>query len=463
MRRVIRRSARSASLMAIFVAALAGCQPGARPPGTMPTMVFDRVADLAVGPAGNVELGFTGAGGYPVRSDARGEAGSETTSADEDDLVGGRAAAPGAAARGGSTGTQDGTAGQAHVNTSEYWVLPDGRVLPAAGVEVIALPSQAPGLWSYFASGRVPSTIEVGAAPLMALHPRKGARAILPGARAEVRGIIEPPLAGALVSYAGGQGLTNPVLAKTEADGSFRMSVPVAGGEDGLVVVRASAGRGIARVSLDPLTVADVRVSIVAQAAGPDSAPAVPSGLALAESAVVAVVEMEGGVIRAPLWSDDVAPFEAPPTYALAGAAIATAYVARSANGTSGSAVSGPPGGVPGFLAPPDLESLPEVISPGAELAWPPADGATLYTVRLTGTVDGAPLWEAAVREPRVIVPAQLPIATRTTLEVAAWEVAGVTTYSVAGLRALRMPGGVPGVLGRHSWATRTYGQAGKF
>lgn len=453
-----------ASPLVVVVATLMGCQHGGSPLAVRPTWVLDRVAEAGTAPVGAPAepsagpakgLTYEQQGRMPDLEPAADQPAVETPAGDAVD-----ATAPAqrpSAARGSRADT---SAASVEV-PGEFWVGPDGGVMSAPDADVVALPRHVPGLWSYFAPGRVPSTIEVGGAPLAAIHPRPLSEPSAMAVTATITGVVAPPVAGAIVMYAGPSRRSDATMAVTAADGAFQLSVPAPGPEDGVVVVRAKAGAGLARVRLEPAAAAHVEVSLAAPVFGAVIPPEPPPGLMPAESAVLAVVETDRGPVRAPLWSADEAPFE-PPVYALGAAALAVEFVALGANGTAGSAASRAPEDVLGLLPPPDLAALPPVLAPGVTLAWPSIAGATYYTVRLTATADGAPLWEAAVREPRVVVPTQLTAEPQSTLEVVAWDVPALTTYAIAGLRALRFQDEVPGVRGRRSWATRVYGRSGK-
>lgn len=443
---------------------LGGCQVAPVAAPGLAAMVFDRVADRPASFASEPVTG--GARVAPAAYPALATAGSSQT----EDPAGDRVppsvgpamratATPVPGRRGGSSGRADGQ-GDATMEPETYFMPPEGRPMPAEPGDAVPIPAQLVGLWSYFAPGRVPTTVEVIDGPPPVLHPSAVDPAAEAIGQASLTGRLNPPEADVMIMYCAPGRRSYPAVA-TAPDGTFRLAVNVDGPEEGVLVARpgeASARRALRAIHLVPGAVVEVPVlDLVLPATAAVDPPQPPAGLEVVERAVVAVVPTGAGAFPVSLWSSDAAPFDGPIAYPLPDVAQASRLVAIGSGGTSGSAMSAPVGERTPFMPPPDLASLaaPEA---GATLAWPAVPGATLYTLRLTSPAAAAPLWEAAVRSPHAIVPPPVRLAPRMALEVVAWDVAGLTPYSVAGLRALRLPDGVPAQVGRRSWATRMFG-----
>jgi hypothetical protein len=115
------------------------------------------------------------------------------------------------------------------------------------------------------------------------------------------------------------------------------------------------------------------------------------------------------------------------------------------------------------FLGVPDLGGLTAPLAAGQTLSWPAVPGATLYTARLTAIGQVAPVWEGASDTPSLALPEGLALPDATlVLQLDAWNAPDVSVYTVAQVRALRVPAGVGGARGQHSWARRVFGPAAK-
>ncbi len=448
---------------------LCGCQVApAAPRNPAPAMVFDRIATGPMAtPGAQTPVGAEArpplplewsAGGRPAVPFPREVATNVRIDADRPATVG-ETLHGGSGRSGGSAGPGD-PADQVDLATDAFLVSPDGRPVRVMPGDAVPIPARLAGLWSYFAPGRVPTSIELSDGPAPILHPSAVEPVAATVYAAEVFGRVNPPAAGVVVAYCAPGRRSYPAVA-SEPDGSFRLIVEVAGPEDGVLLARAGTTlRALRATQVEPGALVEVpTLDLVAPTTAASSLPQPPAGLAIVERAIVAIVPTGSGAFPLPLWSSDAAPFEGPTAYPLPEVPLASRLVALDPTGSSGSAVSGPVDEPSAFLPPPDLAGLPASLAAGATLAWPAVPGATLYTLRLTSPAAAAPLWEAAVHSPRVALP-QVRLDPRMALEVAAWDVAGLTTYSVASLRALRLPDGLPDRVGRRSWSTRFFGPA---
>ena len=336
--------------------------------------------------------------------------------------------------------------------------LSDGREIALSGGDAVALPAGVSGLVSLFAPGRVPSTLEVPAG-LAALHPSAIAPAPEPTGLAVLEGHAAP---GAAVAYYG-PGRRAFVGAFADAAGRYRLEVPLDGTESGAVMARDA--QAVPHLALAPVTIhAEATTAGPALALAPSTgtiaAPPPPSGWGWAGAGLSAVPEQASAPWRVPVIARDG---DAVPTYALPGFSPVASFLAESPDRQQGALVSGPAAGVPAWLAPPDLAALPARLEAGQALDWPVVPEATLYTVRLTSPAQPSPVWEAACVTPHLVVPSGLALEQPgLKLEVTAWSVPELTVYSVAGLRALRLPDGPAGLSGRLSWSRRAVGEPAK-
>jgi hypothetical protein len=336
--------------------------------------------------------------------------------------------------------------------------LADGRELVLTGGDSVALPAGVTGLVSLFVPGRVPATIEVPTG-LTALHPQAIAHAPAPAGLAEIAGVAEP---GAVVAYHA-PGRTAYIGAIADAEGRFRLAVPLDGLEAGVLSARdpqPTPRLALAAVSLREGELTAAPELLLAGPVGEAAAPALP-GAWHWSGAWISAVPDGPAPWRLSLLSR--AGGEPLPTYEAPGFSPVAAFTAESADGTQGGLVSGPPGELPAWLDAPDLAGLPAALEAHGAIAWPAVPGASLYTLRLTSPNQTHPVWEAACVNPRLVVPAGLALdQAGLKLEVTAWDAPEVTAYSVAGLRALRLPAGPAGLVGRLSWARRALGAPGK-
>jgi len=185
-----------------------------------------------------------------------------------------------------------------------------------------------------------------------------------------------------------------------------------------------------------------------------DAAPTPPGGLVADLNELVLADAGGSGVPLSVLASRG----QALATYAVPGADWLLRYRAIAPEGGRSSSTCGPVGAVPAFLAPPDLTGLPASLAGGTTLQWPAVAGARVYTVRLTRVdVPDPPLWEGASASPRLTIPAPLQLpASGMTLRVEAWDAPSVTLFTLASVRALRLPAD-DGRAGRFSAAVRRY------
>lgn len=338
-------------------------------------------------------------------------------------------------------------------------VLADGRIVALGAGDAVTVPEGLSGLATHFAPGRVPATVELR--PGMTLHPRATALAPEPGELVAVSGSVSPAEAGVNLYYVA-PGRRSFPAAVTDEDGGFRLEVPLDGAERGVIVAKAGDRMGAVSTLLEPgVAPALPSIALEAPTLHRGEMPQPPAGLALMGASLMAVPQDAPTAFRVPLAA--MTPAEVPPLYVLPGFALVHGYSAESADLMRGSVTSGAPGELAPFLAPPDLSGLPEAIAPGQPLQWPAVPEATLYTVTLTGTGLTAPIWEAAVTQPAVELPQSLVLPARElVLRVDAWEAPDVTIYSVASVRALRLPTSPSGASGRHSWARRRHGPAAK-
>lgn len=342
-----------------------------------------------------------------------------------------------------------------------YFELPSGQRVAAPGGDAVSVPQGLDGLVTYFAPGRVPSTVAIDGQGPTLLHPRKAAAEPAPSGQALLHGQVTPAAAGLLVSYyAPGQRAF--VATTTDAAGRFALKVPVDGAARGVLVAsdRAAAPRlALEDVALQSGASSTVSPLALASAtADPGSPPVPPEGLTLVQRTLTAFstppLEANGFAWGVPLFVSEPG---ARSDYAFDGFSLVPGYTAESADQTAGSVVGGAPS--PAFLTPPDLTGLPKTLAAGQALDWPAVPGARLYTVSVSAS--GGLLWEGASASPHARLPDGLALPSRLSVRVCAWDAPGLSVYTVAALRALRLPEtSLP--TGRFSWAERAVGAAGK-
>jgi hypothetical protein len=342
-------------------------------------------------------------------------------------------------------------------------VLADGRTLTLAGSDEVALPAGLAGLVSLFEPGRVPSSLELPADGVGALHPQALANPAEPTGQATIEGSVTPAAAGLRVAYHA-PGRQAFVGGLTDDQGRFRLEVPLDGEEAGVLL--ALDGQATPRLALAGVTLeAGVTTSAPALALADPTARAAPPALPAAwqwqGATLAAVPDAAPRPWRVPVLVADGP--EGLPGYDTPGFALVGAYAAESADASQGGLVSGPAGALPDWLGAPDPSGLPASLAPGTALSWPAVPGAKLYTLRLSSPSEPRPVWEAACVKPTLVVPSGLALDRGgLVLELTAWDAPDVSVYSVAGLRALRLPVGPSGPAGRLSWARRAIGPASK-
>lgn len=342
-------------------------------------------------------------------------------------------------------------------------LLADGRMVAVADADAIALPPGLTGLVSLIVPGRVPSTIELPADGVAALHPLATANAPDPTGQAVVAGVVSPAQPGVRVSYHA-PGRSAYLAAVTDADGHFSLTVPLDGDEAGVLLAKdgqAAPRVALAAVTLHAGTTAEAPALALADPTGPAAAPALPAGWQWQGASLSAMPASSVSPWRVPVLAHDgdaaLSAYEAP------GFGLVASYAAASADERQGGLVCGAPGAPADWLAPIDPAGLPATLGAGAAVTWPAVPDAKLYTLRVTASGQPATLWEAASVSPRVTVPAGLALdQPGMVLELTAWDAPDVSIYSVASLRALRLPAGPQGLGGRLSWARRAIGPASK-
>lgn len=364
-------------------------------------------------------------------------------------------------AAGGSGGS-----GSAGLAPTTFLVGPGGQRVAVTPGDTVPLPAGMSGLVTLFAPGRVPATVRLPAGGLPALHPQAVAAEAPPVGTATVTGAVSPAQAGVSVLYVS-RGREGFVGTTTGADGTYTLAVPLDGSEPGVIVARdASSSPQLALARVTAVSGASASAPpLTLSAAGASAAPAPtpPAGLTLSQAALMAVEDAAGTPWAVPLVITNEAPISAPATYALGDAALTVVYAAEAADGLSGAEAAAPPAEAAAFLAVPDLGALAAPLAAGQTLSWPAVAGATLYTARLTAIGQGAPVWEGASDTPSLALPEGLDLPDATmVLQVDAWNAPDVSVYTVAQVRALRVPSGVEGPRGQHSWARRVFGPAAK-
>lgn len=434
MRRPPSRLGRPCALLAAL--SLTACAPqGASPvaPAPMPAAVF------------NVDASSPAPAVAPARAAAHGAADAATPIPDA-------TPAPGTPAPGGASRRAPADPSAPRLR------LADGRELVLTGDDAVALPAGLTGLVSLFVPGRVPSTIEVPTG-LTALHPQVIAQAPAPAGLAEIEGQAPP---GAVVAYHA-PGRTGYLGAIADAEGRFRLEVPLDGTESGVLSARdhqPTPQLALAAVSLRAGERTAAPALVLAGPGGEAAAPALPGAWRWAGAWISAVPDGPAAWRLSLLSRPGGEPL---PLYATPGFSPVASFTAESPDGLQGGLVSGPPDAMPAWMEAPDLSGLPAALASGQAIAWPAVPGASLYTLRLTSPDQTYPVWEAACVTPRLVVPAGLALdQSALKLEVTAWDAPEVTAYSVAGLRALRLPAGPSGLAGRLSWARRALGAPGK-
>jgi hypothetical protein len=364
-------------------------------------------------------------------------------------------------AAGGSGGS--GSTGPA---PTTFLVGPDGRRVTVTPGDTVPLPAGLSGLVTLFAPGRVPATVRLPDGGVPALHPQATTAEAPPAGTATVTGTVSPAQAGVSVLYFS-RGRTAFVGTTTAADGAYALAVPLDGSEAGVVVARDASSPpqlALARVSaVAGATATAPAMTLSAAGTSVAAAPVPPAGLTLTQAALMAVEDTAGTPWAVPLAITNEVPIAAPATYALGDAALSVIYAAEAADGLSGAEAAAPPAEAAAFLAVPDLGGLAAPLDAEQTLSWPAVPGATLYTARLTAIGQVAPVWEGASDTPSLALPAGLDLPDATmVLQVDAWNAPDVSVYTVAQVRALRVPSGVGGPRGQHSWARRVFGPAAK-
>jgi len=303
----------------------------------------------------------------------------------------------------------------------------------------------------------VPSTIVVdrpdqGRIPLLHQRPQSGA--LGPRGVATLTGSLGLAGAELVLSYRSA-GRTQQASGLADTTGAFSFEVPVSGVEDGLIIASGRSSDepvAIARLRIEEGQTIPVTGLAPTSPAGWLAGPPPPSGLLPGASGLV-VIEDGPQPVRIDMLGF---PGTAVPRLAVPGITTAAAFYAERADGLAGASVLTAESAAPAFLSPPDLASLPDLLVPGAVLAWPAVAGASLYTLRLQAFGHALPLWEGATKSTRIVLPPDLPAELPDLeLRVDAWAASDVTLYSVAGLRQLRLPDSPQRIGGRHSWALR--------
>ncbi|MFN3431629.1 MAG: hypothetical protein ACK46X_16955, partial [Candidatus Sericytochromatia bacterium] len=145
------------------------------------------------------------------------------------------------------------------------------------------------------------------------------------------------------------------------------------------------------------------------------------------------------------------------PRYDMSAFDLGAVFEAVKPGGLSGSElISGPGNSLHAFLEAPDLSAVASPLVADTMLSWPAVAGATLYTLKLQRAGVLTPVWEGASPVSRIRLPAAMPAGlTDLELVVEAWDTREVSTFSVASLRALRIPARPQSAGGRRSWALR--------
>lgn len=337
---------------------------------------------------------------------------------------------------------------------------PGGVTLPAASGETTLM-----------ADGVVPMSIAM-AGTAVTVHPRPVGGVAEPAGIATVTGDVTGAGAGLTVQYLS---RNRRVFAGTQTDtaGHFAFDVPVDAAENGLVLVRdaqRAPSLALARVAIAPgQTVSAGPMSLTASTGvstyhvlgdgtdpGTNTVSAPPSGLFGADVSLQVLENAPTDPWRGTLVA--LGAGGAVPTYTLPGYTQVVDYQAASADGTRATESVVAPGDPVGWLAPPDLSALSAPLAPGKTLAWPAVPGARFYSVRLTVPgADEMPVWEGLTSSPAIALPGRLSLsASEVTVRVDAWDDAALTLYSVASLRAFRIPTGPTGPGTRHSWTRRS-------
>jgi hypothetical protein len=340
------------------------------------------------------------------------------------------------------------------------WTDPDPVEIPAS--ELTSDPSGAwrasdplVGTVTLVAPDHVLSTIVLPAGSgVTALRPTPLHQAPPATGWATVQGnLAAPPDSDYLVSFrAPGLGAFHGQ--KVAADGSFSFQVPVAGALTGVVMAvdrSESPPLALARVSLSEGATTDpIALALSEPLSQAVDAPPPPAGMTPAASRL-ALLE---GASRLDLAAFTLARV---PRYHLPTFEVGAVFEAVAPGGLAGSdLVTGPGAAAPAFLEAPDLSAVATPLVPDTLLSWPAVTGARLYTLKLQRTGVLTPVWEGASPVSRIRLPAAMPTGLGDLeLVVEAWDSAEVSTYSVAGLRALRIPGRPQSPGGRRSWALR--------
>ncbi|HEY9722898.1 MAG TPA: hypothetical protein V6D47_12880 [Oscillatoriaceae cyanobacterium] len=345
-----------------------------------------------------------------------------------------------------------------------YFLLPNGDRVAAEKGDAVPVPQGLSGLVSYFAPGRVPCTLSVDGQGPTTLHPRAEAAPSAPSGHAMVSGQVTPGAPDLLVRYCA-PGESAFVATTTDADGRFALEVPLDGRAQGVLLVsdrQPSPRLAIAPVSLqDGASDTAPPLTLATPSANAQTPPPPPNGLTLVQRTLTAFSEPSrdagGFAWGVPLLIGDPA---SSADYAFDGFEIATGYTAESPDQSAGSVIGGS-GQLTSFLAPPDLSRLPDRLVDGQSLDWEAVPGAHLYTVSLGAPTASAPVWEGASSAPHLQLPEGLKLPGNATVRVCAWDAPELSVYSVAALRAMRLPqSSLPE--GRFSWAERPIGVSSK-
>jgi hypothetical protein len=319
------------------------------------------------------------------------------------------------------------------------------------GWGTVTLPPGTRGAVSLAAPGYVASTVVIDRGELPAMHPRPREGEPQPMGLATIAGTLGSDGADLVVAYRSAR-LFQAVGATADATGAFSFAVPLDGTDDGVVVASSRGSNsplGLVRVHVE----AGRTTTVTGLAPAPPEAmvapPGFPAGLLPGASSLVLLAEG----LRVDLVGY---PGTSVPRYPIPGFTLAASFDAERQDHLAGSTVLAGGDVVPPFLAPPEVDGVPDQLAPGLQLSWPAVPEATLYTLRLQRFGDALPLWEGATASPRIMLPPDLPPdQADMELELDAWASEDVTLYGVASVRQLRIPRAPAAVGGRRSWALR--------
>lgn len=353
-----------------------------------------------------------------------------------------------------------------------YVALPNGRALPVEVSAETPLPAGLTGEVTLFSTGHVPMTLDLDQASAITVHPAPLERTNPTIVATRIAGQLAPAVADVQVRWHA-PGLQAYVGTTTDAAGGFAFDVPLSETQAGLIAAVEPGGASrvaLVRTTLTPGTplvlpeltlVAPLPPSAPFRLLGssvedplPDPLPTPPTGMTHAGATLRVVETAPTGRWEVTLLAVDGSTL---PDYDLPGFALAHGHRFTTADRRQWSEASGAPGALPAILTAPRLPASP-ALAAGQRLTWDAVPGATLYTLRLTDRfIPDPPLWEGATVRTAVTIPTSVALGDRALeLRLDAWDAPDVTMYSVAGLRALRLPVGLPVVKGRHSWAIAT-------